>query len=197
MKPETNADGLEHRLATEWHRQIHHDSRLEADNRRLIAVAASGQDDGRVWKALVEPGREPELALFGYLDVTEDHICRARHHFVKCRLSVSCLCRLVAVTADPGGQECSNRRLVVNDQHQSHLALQVLIGGVGLDDDPRADEVGLCVSSNRRAFFWVLGAARTLFSSCPTRADSVNTGNTGPTWFHRPGQPRSSGTLGT
>src|SRR5712692_4666203 len=148
MKPETNADGLEHRLATEWHRQIHHDSRLEADNRRLIAVAASGQDDGRVWKALVEPGREPELALFGYLDVTEDHACRARHHFVKCRLSVSCLCRLVAVTA-------------------------------------------------RRASFWVLGAARTLFPSCPTRADSVNTGNTGPTWFHRPGQPRSSGTLGT
>src|SRR5216683_543973 len=81
MKPKTNADGLEHRLATEWHRQIHHDSRLEADNRRLIAVAASGQDDGRVWKALVEPGREPELALFGYLDVTEDHVCRARHHF--------------------------------------------------------------------------------------------------------------------
>jgi hypothetical protein len=45
-----------------------------------------------------------------------------RHHFVKCRLSVSRLCRQVAVTADPAGQELSNRRLVLDDQHQSHLA---------------------------------------------------------------------------
>ena len=34
------------------------DQRLEADDRRLGAVA-SGQDDGRVGKALVEPSREP------------------------------------------------------------------------------------------------------------------------------------------
>jgi hypothetical protein len=120
MPLETKADGLEHRLATERHRQIDHDPRLEADDRRHVAVAC-GQDDGRVGKALVEPGREPELAQSWHLDVTDDHICRALHHFVKSRLGVSRLCRLVAVTADPGDQEFSNRRLVVDDQHQSHL----------------------------------------------------------------------------
>src|SRR6266478_4285594 len=198
MKPETNADGLEHRLATERHRQIDHDSRLKANNRRFLTVAG-GQDDGRVGKALMEPGSESELALFGYLKVTEDYICRARHHFVKCRLGIGRLRGPVTITTDPGGQEFSYLRLVVDDQHQGHLASRFSWAPSETTMGHGADENWTMRQLQSKGFSWGFGwlAARARFPSCPTHADSADTGNTGPTWLYRPGRQRASGTLGT
>jgi hypothetical protein len=132
---DTHAEGLEDRLTTERHHEISDDSRLEAGDRRYVGVAG-GEDDGRFGKALAQPVSQPEPVLSRCLDVTEDHVCRAHNDFVESRLGVRGLRGLVAFSADPTDQKISNRRLVVNDEHQGHRTSRFficLLGSEGVD----------------------------------------------------------------